>query len=37
MPALTIGIVPDCFYLLIFCSEKFSMNLSLMFAVCGKR
>ena len=29
MPALTIGIVPDCFYLLIFSSEKFSMNLSL--------
>ena len=29
MPALTIGIVPDCFYMLIFCSEKFSMNLSL--------
>ena len=36
MPVLTIGIVRDCFYLLIFYSEKIP-NLSLTFAVCGKR
>ena len=33
MPVLTIGIVRDCFYLLIFYSEKVAKK----FAVCGKR
>ena len=27
MPVLTIGVVRDCFYLLIFCSEKFSTRV----------
>ena len=36
MPVLTIGIVPDCFYLLIFYSEKFSTWVwRLPFAVNG--
>ena len=37
MPVLTIGIVRDCFYLLIFYSAGEIVNLSLTFAVCGKR